>query len=154
MHPLSLTLRLLPWYQALSVAQGAEAWLELNIAFSAPLHARLKALMTLVLTCMGRAIGSFALSLYTMYFIASKDVFKVQLMEAGRDRRALNKLYCITYVGGGFLLTAICISWFRMATRTMTRTHDTLAASENKDRTKASATQEMSGSAKRKKRTK
>lgn len=125
MHPGTLTLQVLPWYQLFAAAQWAEALLELSVATGRPLRVRLRALSRLVLMSLVRALGSVGVALYIWWRVGGQGLFKVKFSDGALTK--LNMIYCAVYVGGAFVLATVYISWFRAALKTLTSTRRALA---------------------------
>ena len=123
MHPCTLTLNVLPWYQLLSIAQGAEALFDISVALQDPIHARVNRLLVFVVASLVRAVGAVVISFYSWWWVSSRKMMHVKL-PGGRG--ALNAAYCATFLGGGFILATIYLYWFRLSVELMKRAEASL----------------------------
>ena len=98
-HPCTLTVATLPWYELLSAAQGAEGALDLSVAFRRPTKDKIKRLNTLVIFSCARAIGCFLIAVYSWWYLSSKGILQ---MEVRGSRGGLHAMYVLVW-GGGLL---------------------------------------------------
>ena len=96
---------MLPFSLIPAAFQGAEALLELNVAFNRPLRARLGAVSTLAVACLCRVIVALGAAFYVWWDVSSTAAFRAEFSQPGH--MAMNKIYCVISVGGGFLLALI-----------------------------------------------
>jgi hypothetical protein len=151
-HPVELTVVILPLYQLLAIAQFAEARLDLAVAFGRIPKLCLDRLKYVVIFSFLRAIGALGIAFYSWWWISSRDLIHLDL-PVGK-RAILNTSYSYFFVGGGFALSLLYLNWFRYAGDSQKRAYASL---QTLDRTKAEATsvQEVAnsgGSTKKKKK--
>ena len=149
-HPCSLTLDVLPWYELLAVGDATEALLDLSIALGARNYVRLNRLLMLIITCMLRGLGAVGIAFRSWWWLSSKGLIQKD-MPGGRA--PLNAAYCITFLGGGFVVATIYLKWFQKASDLMKRTRDAMAEQgklQDKAGKKAATKPVVTGPAKKK----